>query len=63
MGALLHYIVSADSADRFQPMNINFGLLNSSPAKKIKKKERNSFLTSQALQSLTDWIVHQNLNE
>ena len=61
IGALLHYIVSAESADRFQPMNINFGLLDTLPGKKLKKKERNAHLVNQALQSLNDWIANQIL--
>ena len=61
IGALLHYIVSAESADRFQPMNINFGLLDTLPGKKIRKKERNAHLVNQALQSLNDWIANQIL--
>jgi methylenetetrahydrofolate--tRNA-(uracil-5-)-methyltransferase len=61
IGALLHYIVSAESADRFQPMNINFGLLDTLPGKKLKKKERNARLVNQALQSLNDWIANQIL--
>ena len=61
IGALLHYIVSAESADRFQPMNINFGLLDTLPEKKLKKKERNAHLVNQALQSLNDWIANQIL--
>jgi methylenetetrahydrofolate--tRNA-(uracil-5-)-methyltransferase len=61
IGALLHYIVSAESADRFQPMNINFGLLDTLPGKKLKKKERNTHLVNQALQSLNDWIANQIL--
>ena len=59
IGALLHYIVSAESTDRFQPMNINFGLLDTLPGKKLKKKERNAHLVNQALQSLNDWIANQ----
>ena len=62
IGALLHYIVSAESADRFQPMNINFGLLDTLPGKKTKKKERNILHVNQALQALNDWIIDQNLD-
>lgn len=62
IGALLHYIVSAESADRFQPMNINFGLLDTLPEKKTKKKERNILHVSQALDSLNVWIASQNLD-
>jgi methylenetetrahydrofolate--tRNA-(uracil-5-)-methyltransferase len=62
IGSLLHYIVSAESADRFQPMNINFGLLDTLPGRKTKKKERNVLHVSQALQALNDWISSQNLD-
>jgi methylenetetrahydrofolate--tRNA-(uracil-5-)-methyltransferase len=62
IGALVHYIVSPESADRFGPMNINFGLLHTLPAKKMKKKEKNIFLVNQALQYLNDWIASQNLD-
>ncbi|MDI6742785.1 MAG: methylenetetrahydrofolate--tRNA-(uracil(54)-C(5))-methyltransferase (FADH(2)-oxidizing) TrmFO [Smithella sp.] len=57
MGSLLHYIVSPSSADNFQPMNINFGLLNTEGFPKMKKKEKNAFLVHQALQSLDKWIA------
>ena len=62
IGALLHYIVSAESADRFQPMNINFGLLDTLPGKKTKKKEKTFRHVNQALQFLNDWIANQNLD-
>ena len=62
IGALLHYIVSAESVDRFQPMNINFGLLDTLPEKKTKKKERNILHVNQALQALNDWIIDQTLD-
>lgn len=60
IGALLHYIVAPESAERFQPMNINFGLLHAPPAKKMKKKEKHRLLVSQALRCLNDWIAGQN---
>ena len=62
IGALLHYIVSAESADHFQPMNINFGLLDTLPGKRTKKKERNILHVNQALQALNDWIIDQTLD-
>ncbi|MBN1364334.1 MAG: methylenetetrahydrofolate--tRNA-(uracil(54)-C(5))-methyltransferase (FADH(2)-oxidizing) TrmFO [Syntrophaceae bacterium] len=61
IGALLNYITSFQHADKFQPMNINFGLLETFPGKKIKKKERHSLLVNRSLQSLNDWITSQNL--
>ena len=62
IGALVNYIIAPESSAHFQPMNINFGLLESLPSKKMKKKERNSRLVNQALQFLNDWIANQNLN-
>lgn len=60
MGSLLNYIVSPASADHFQPMNINFGLLSTEGFPKMKKKERNTFIVNQALQSLNEWVSGQN---
>jgi len=63
IGALLHYITSTDSVDHFQPMNINFGLLNKKVhEKKLKQKEKNTFLVNHALQSLKDWKTYQYLD-
>jgi methylenetetrahydrofolate--tRNA-(uracil-5-)-methyltransferase len=62
IGALVNYIVAPESSARFQPMNINFGLLESLPSKKMKKKERISRLVNQALQFLNNWIANQDLN-
>ncbi len=61
LGALVHYISAPESSANFQPMNINFGLLNASPAKKMKKKERNTLLVRQALEALNNWMIHQQL--
>lgn len=61
LGALAHYISAPESSANFQPMNINFGLLNAAPANKIKKKERNALMVRQALEALNDWINNQNL--
>jgi methylenetetrahydrofolate--tRNA-(uracil-5-)-methyltransferase len=62
IGALLHYITSPASATNFQPMNINFGILEHLPVKKIKKKEKHILYVKQALQALSDWMNIQNLS-
>jgi methylenetetrahydrofolate--tRNA-(uracil-5-)-methyltransferase len=62
IGALLHYITSPASAANFQPMNINFGLLEPLSLKKVKKKEKNQLYINQALQALNDWITSQILD-
>jgi methylenetetrahydrofolate--tRNA-(uracil-5-)-methyltransferase len=62
IGALLHYITSPESAANFQPMNINFGILEHLPVKKMKKKEKHILYVKRALQALNDWMNSQHLN-
>ncbi len=62
IGALLHYITSPESADNFQPMNINFGILEPLPVKKMKKKEKHLLYVQRASQALSDWIKKQHLS-
>ncbi|UNC91819.1 methylenetetrahydrofolate--tRNA-(uracil(54)-C(5))-methyltransferase (FADH(2)-oxidizing) TrmFO [Candidatus Contubernalis alkalaceticus] len=59
-GALCHYITTADP-EKFQPMNVNFGLLPPS-REKIKKKERKLYYSQRALQELSDYIKNASLN-
>ncbi len=61
IGALLHYITSPGSAKNFQPMNINFGILEHIPLKRIKKKEKHLLYVKQARQALSDWMKNQNI--
>jgi len=58
-GALLHYITSP-AATNFQPMNINFGILEHLPLKRMKKKEKHLLYVRQALQALSGWITAQS---
>jgi methylenetetrahydrofolate--tRNA-(uracil-5-)-methyltransferase len=62
IGALLHYITSSKSANCFQPMNINFGLLEKLPEKKYKKKDKNILYVNNSLQALNEWIRTQKLD-
>jgi len=62
IGALLHYITSSKSANCFQPMNINFGLLEKLPGKKYKKKDKNILYINNSLQALNEWIRTQKLD-
>jgi len=62
LGALLQYVTSPEHAENFQPMNINFGLLETLPERRIKKKERNLAYVKRALQDLQNWIINQGLN-
>lgn len=61
IGALAHHITSDESRHNFQPMNINFGILEKLPAKRMKKKERHFEYARKASQALKDWIHDQNL--
>ena len=61
IGALVHYITSQESAKNFQPMNINFGILEPLAVKKMKKKEKHILYAGRALQALSDWMQSQNL--
>jgi methylenetetrahydrofolate--tRNA-(uracil-5-)-methyltransferase len=61
IGALLNYITNAGQADHFQPMNINFGLLEPLRGGKIKKKERNILYADRSLHALQKWIKRDDL--
>ena len=61
IGSLISYITSPAAADNFQPMNINFGLLELLPLKKSKKKDRIILYVNRALQALKEWIISQKL--
>ena len=62
IGALLHYITAPESSANFQPMNINFGILEPLPVKKMKKKEKHLLYVQRASQALSDWIKKQHLS-
>jgi methylenetetrahydrofolate--tRNA-(uracil-5-)-methyltransferase len=57
-GALLRYITSADP-EKFQPMNINFGLLPRSEKPIRDKKARNRTIVERALADMESWIKEQ----
>jgi len=55
IGSLLHYITHAD-ADRFQPMNIAFGLMPELEGQKIRDKRlRKRAMAERALKALEEW--------
>jgi len=62
IGALLYYITFPASANNFQPMNINFGILQHLPVRKMKKKEKHLLYVKQAMQALSDWMKSQNMS-
>jgi methylenetetrahydrofolate--tRNA-(uracil-5-)-methyltransferase len=61
IGGLVHYITAAESAQNFEPMNINFGILQQGPAPKMKKKEKHLFYVNRALQAASAWMLSQDL--
>ncbi len=54
-GALINYIVTADSK-RFQPMNVTFGLFPALPERIKSKKERYLAYSRRALERLAEWM-------
>jgi methylenetetrahydrofolate--tRNA-(uracil-5-)-methyltransferase len=61
IGALARYITSPEYAKNFQPMNINFGILESLITKKMKKKDKHILYIRRALETLNDWMHDQDL--
>lgn len=61
IGSLISYITSPAATNNFQPMNINFALLEPLPAKKYKKRDRGILYVDRALQALKEWIINQKL--
>ncbi|WP_298706285.1 methylenetetrahydrofolate--tRNA-(uracil(54)-C(5))-methyltransferase (FADH(2)-oxidizing) TrmFO [uncultured Veillonella sp.] len=51
MGGLSQYISAYEGSD-FQPMNINFGIMEPWPTKVRKKKEKNALIAQRALEEL-----------
>ncbi len=60
IGSLAHYITHADSK-HFQPMNVNFGIMESWPQKVRKKKEKNALIANRALEELEALKAKENL--
>lgn len=61
IGSLVNYISSPELADNFQPMNINFGLLQNIPSARLKKKDKIIFYLTRAAGDLDNWIDKENL--
>ncbi|MGI9952004.1 methylenetetrahydrofolate--tRNA-(uracil(54)-C(5))-methyltransferase (FADH(2)-oxidizing) TrmFO [Moorellaceae bacterium AZ2] len=60
-GALIHYITTADPS-RFQPMNINFGLLPPLGNRVRSRRQRNLLLSQRALRSWQKILGEFSLN-
>lgn len=59
IGSLMNYITTAKST-KFQPMNINFGLLPPTEKRIRDKRERNKYISLRALKSLQDFLIVNN---
>ena len=59
-GALSHY-VSEYEGSNFQPMNVNFGIMEPWPTKVRKKKEKNGLIANRALEDLAKLIDAESL--
>jgi methylenetetrahydrofolate--tRNA-(uracil-5-)-methyltransferase len=60
IGALLRHITSPAATGNFQPMNINFGIIEHLPGRKMKKKEQHHLYVEHALQALNIWMHGKN---
>jgi len=60
LGGLSHYI-SAYEGSNFQPMNVNFGIMESWPTRIRKKKEKNALIAQRALEDITTLKAQENL--
>jgi len=60
IGSLCRYVSSA-SADGFQPMKPNFGMLPSLPARTRGKRQRHQMYAHRALRDLKDFVAGQEL--
>lgn len=54
IGALAHYVSNSRASD-FQPMNINFGIINPLSARIRNKKEKNEAISQRALSEIRAW--------
>ena len=59
LGALSNYISTPNN--HFQPMNVNFGIMESWPQKVRKKKEKNALIANRALEEIDALKAKENL--
>ena len=60
LGALLRHILKADP-DRFQPMNINFGLFEDLPSH-VRKSDKKQKLVARAQNDFHQWICNNSID-
>jgi methylenetetrahydrofolate--tRNA-(uracil-5-)-methyltransferase len=57
LGALLGHITGGATAETYQPMNINFGLMPPLVGPKVKKGDRKRLYTDRAREKLGMWLA------
>ena len=57
LGALLGHITGGATAETYQPMNINFGLMPPLTGPKVKKGDRKRLYTDRARDKLSSWLA------
>ncbi|MDQ3080349.1 MAG: methylenetetrahydrofolate--tRNA-(uracil(54)-C(5))-methyltransferase (FADH(2)-oxidizing) TrmFO [Pseudomonadota bacterium] len=60
LGALLGHITGGATAETYQPMNINFGLMPPLVGPKVKKGDRKRLYTDRAREKLGMWLAEAN---
>ena len=60
LGALLGHITGGATAETYQPMNINFGLMPPLSGPKVKKGDRKRMYTDRAREKLGSWLAEAN---
>ena len=60
LGALAHYIASADPSN-YQPQNAAFGLLPEAPSRSRRKQDRRAARSTKAMASLSAWIEAEGI--
>jgi methylenetetrahydrofolate--tRNA-(uracil-5-)-methyltransferase len=56
LGALLGHITGGATAETYQPMNINFGLMPPLTGPKVRKGDRKRLYTDRARDALANWL-------
>jgi len=57
LGALLGHITGGATAETYQPMNINFGLMPPLTGPRVKKGDRKRMYTDRARDKLGSWLA------
>jgi len=58
IGALLRHLTSPPLGARFEPMNVNFGILDPLLSPRIRKQEKHRLYADRAITELREWMAH-----